>query len=147
MLTSIFFACLLVAWIILSNVRLYLTHPLIITRDAFLNGFLNVIMRWFHFKPISLSHLAKNSQRHEIMQNALSVYDVYSNLFRYLLYLEWFNIYIGIKVTSGLFKTILDILNKLTVLIARALSSNNKIRNFCFSSLCYNELLSPCFLK
>ena len=38
-------------------------------------------------------------------------------------------------------------LNNLTVLILWTPSSNKKIRSFCVSSLCDNELLSPCYSK
>ena len=147
--TSMFFALLVEAarqlWgeksIILFSIKISLTNLFIVSIDAPLNGFLSVIMSWSVFKPTCLSRLMRYSQRHDIIHNFLSVYDLYSNLSKGLPFLECFNTSVGIKVTDRSFRTILDTLNNLTVLILWAPSSNNKIRTFCVSSLSHNELL------
>ena len=77
--------------------------------------------------------LVRYSLRHYIIHNFLSVYDLYSNLFRALPLLECFGTS-AVKVADRPFRTILDTLNNLTVLILWAPSSNNKIRSFYASS-------------
>ena len=74
-------------------------------------------MSWFMFKPTSLSRLVRYSLRHDITRNFLSAYDLYSNLYRGLPFVERFNTSVGIKVTDRLFRAILDTLNNLAVLI------------------------------
>ena len=87
-----------------------------------------------HFQTYMLSCLVRYSLRHNIIHNFLSVYDLYSNFSRGLPFLECFNASVGIKVTDRSFRTILDTLINLTVLILWTPSSNNKIRRFCVSS-------------
>ena len=154
MLTSMFFTLLVEAaqqpWgekSILFSIIKSLTHLLTVSINAPLNGFLSVIMSWSMSKPTCLSHLVRYSLRHDIIHSFLSVYDLYSNLSRGLPFLECFNTSVGIKVTDRSFRTILDTLNNLTVLLLWAPSSNNKIRSFCVSSLSDNKLLSPCCSK
>ena len=125
MLASMFFALLVEGArqlggeksIILFSIKISLTHLLIVSIDAPLNGFLSVIMSWSMFKPTCLSRVVRYSLRHDIIHHFLSVYDLYSNLSRGLPFLECFNTSVGIKVTDRSFRTILDTLNNLTVLI------------------------------
>ena len=122
-LTSMFFALLVeAAWqllgeksAILFSIKISLTHLLIVSIDAPLSGFLRVIMSWSVFKPTCLSCLVRYSLRYDIIHNFLSVYYLHSNLSRG--FLECFNTSVGIKVTDRSFRTILDTLNNLTVLI------------------------------
>ena len=139
MVTSMFFALVVeAAWqlwgeksTILFSIKISLTHLLIVSIAAPLNGFLRVMMSWFIFKRTSSSRLVRYSLRHDIIRNFLSAYDLYSNLYRDLPSAECFNTSVGIKVTDRLFRTILNTLNNLTVLILWAPSSNNKTRSFC----------------
>ena len=75
----------------------------IASMDSPLNGFLNVRMSWSVFKLN--------------LHNFLSVYDVYLNLVRGLPFLKYFNTVVVVKVTDRSFKTLLDTLNNLAVLI------------------------------
>ena len=71
-----------------------------------------------------------DSIRNDKIHNFLSVYDLYLNLARCLPFLECFKISVGIiKVTDSSFRTILDMLNNLTVIL-RAPSSKIKLEAF-----------------
>ena len=150
MLTSTFLTLLVQAswqlWgeksTILFSVKISLTHLTIVSISAPLNGFLSVIKSWSVFKTTCLSHLMRYSLRHDIIHKFLLVYDLNSKLTKRLPFLEWFYTSGDIKVTDRSFRTILDTINNLTVLALWALSSKNRIRSFCVSSL-----LSPCCSK
>ena len=123
-LTSMFFDLLVEAarqlrgkkLTILLSVKISLTHLFAVSMNAPLNAFLSVIISWSVFKPTCLSRLARYSLRHHIMHSFLSAHDLYSNLSRGKPFLECFITSAGIKVTDKSFKTILNLLNNLTVL-------------------------------
>ena len=78
-----------------------------------LNGFLRKIMSWSAVNPSCLFHLEVYSFRQAISQKVLSSHHLYSNLSRYLPFLECLSNSVGKKFTNKSIRTILLILNNL----------------------------------